>query len=65
MSDFDHLSPRRLQLSSFENSYKVAIQRRKHSGTRQYILRTGDPLQPFRTTSRPPARSEFILALVA
>lgn len=65
MSDLDHLSPRRLQLSSFEHSYAVAVQRCRHSGVRQYILQTSDPLQPFRTTSRPPAKSESILALVA
>ena len=59
------LSPRRQQLSSFENSYKVAIQRRRHSGVSQFILRTSDALQPFRTTSRAPQRDEQIVALVA
>lgn len=59
------LSPRRQQLSSFENSYAVALQRRRHSGVSQFILRTSDPLQPFRTTSRAPKRDERIVALVA
>lgn len=59
------LSPRRQQLSSFENSYAVALQRRRQSGVSQFILRTSDPLQPFRTTSRAPNRDERIVALVA
>lgn len=68
MSHADHsslLSPRRQQLSSFEHSYAVALQRRRHSGVSQFILRTCDPLQPFRTTSRAPKRNERIVALVA
>lgn len=59
------LSARRHQLASFEHAYRVAIQRRRASGIQQFILRTGDPMQPFRTTGRAPVRDEDILALVA
>ena len=59
------LSLRRGQLSSFENSYAVALQRQRHSGVSQFILRTPNPLQPFRTTSQAPDRDELIVALVA
>lgn len=59
------LSPRRRQLASFEHAYAVALQIRRQSGVRQFILCTGDPLQPYRTTSRAPARDERVMALVA
>lgn len=63
MSDTDLLSPRRQRLSSFERCYAVALQRREHGGV-QFILRTGNPLQPLRTTSRPPSRDERLVAIV-
>lgn len=50
------LSPRRQRLSSFENSYAVALQRQRQTGVSQFILRTANPLQPFRTTVRPDCR---------
>ncbi|MFZ5700774.1 MAG: hypothetical protein ACOY4P_05405 [Pseudomonadota bacterium] len=59
------LSPRRGRLAGWEHSYRVAVQRRTASGKEQFILRTGNPLQPYRVTSRLPAPSEHILALVA
>lgn len=59
------LSARRHRLASFEHAYRVAIERRRASGIQQFILRTGDPMQPFRTTGRAPAQDEHILALVA
>lgn len=65
MSKSDHLSPRRQQLSSFDRCYAVGIQKRRHSGVNQFILRTGNPLQPFRTTSQVPKRHERIVALIA
>ena len=39
------LSPRRQRLSSFENSYAVALQRQRQTGVSQFILRTANPLQ--------------------
>jgi hypothetical protein len=41
------LSPRRGRLASFENAYAVAVQLRESTGTDQYVIGTGDPLQPF------------------
>jgi hypothetical protein len=59
------LSPRRGQLASFAHAYRVAIQQRRCSGVHQFVVSTGDPLQPFRTTNGPPHRTERLLALVA
>jgi len=59
------LSPRRAQLAGFSNSYAVALRLRHESGMPQFIVRTGNPLQPFRTTSRAPDNDETVLALVA
>ena len=59
------LSPRRAQLAGFEHAYAVALQRRRHSGVCQFIIETGNPMQPFRTSSRTPGNEETILALVA
>ena len=65
MFDTDTLSPRRQELSSFERCYKVGIQERRQSGRHQYVVRTGDPLRPFRTTGRMPSRDEQIVTLIA
>lgn len=59
------LSPRRQRLASFEHAYAVALRKRGQSGRSHFIVRTGNPVQPFRTTSRAPQRDEQILALVA
>ena len=65
MSDFDNLSQRRLLLSSFHRCYAVGVQRRRQTGESQLVLQTGNPMQPFRTTSRAPKRDERIVALIA
>lgn len=59
------LSPGRRRLASYENAYAVALQKRRQSGASQFILKTNNPVQPFRTTSRAPEEDEHILALVA
>lgn len=59
------LSPLRSRLASFEHAYAVAAQRRRASGRLQFVVSTGDPLQPFRTTSRAPRANERMLALLA
>ncbi len=59
------LSPRRGRLAGWDHAYRVAVQRRTASGREQFILRTGNPLQPYRVTSSRPARPEQVLALVA
>lgn len=59
------LDPRRADLASFENAYAVAIRLRECTGIDQFIIRTGNPLQPVRITDRQPANAEATLALVA
>ena len=63
MSDKD--LRRRGQLASFENAYAVAVQARRASGARQFIVATGDPIQPFRVSRDRPTRPERVQALVA
>jgi hypothetical protein len=42
------LSPMRGHLASFDHAYAVALQERKRTGRRQYVVRTDNPLQPHR-----------------
>lgn len=64
MPNSEYLSSRRQLLTSFERCYAVAIQKRHQSGHMQLILRTGRPLQPYRTTGRAPGREEHIVAII-
>lgn len=57
-------SPKRT-LASFENAYAVAIQLRRATGVHQFVVRTGNLLQPFRVSRRMPDEPELILATVA
>jgi hypothetical protein len=59
------LSPRRGCLASFENAYAVAVQLRETTGTDQYVIGTGDPLQPFRVSRRKPSLPGSVYAMVA
>jgi hypothetical protein len=59
------LSSRCGRLAGWEHAYRVAVQRRTATGREQFILCTGNPLQPYRVTSRFPVHSEQFLALVA
>ena len=52
-------------LASFENAYAVAVQLRETTGVDQFVVRTGDPVQPFRVSKREPRHPETVLALVA
>lgn len=58
------LSSKRARLASFEHAYAVAIQMRRATGQDQFVVRTGDPIQPVCVTSMPPAETGFLLALV-
>ena len=58
------LSPLRAKLASFEHAYALAIRLRRTTGIDQYIVRTGDPLQPVRVMHQPPEPSEWLLARV-
>jgi len=44
------LSARRGSLSSLENAYAVAIQLRESTGIDQFVVRTDNPIQPFRVS---------------
>jgi hypothetical protein len=59
------LSPLRAKLASYENAYAVAVQRRIASGQQQYVIRTGDAVQAYRVSSRPPSAGDELLAMVA
>jgi hypothetical protein len=51
--------------ASPENAYAVAVQLRAAGGTEQFVVSTGDPMQPFRVSGEPPIGQERFLALVA
>lgn len=57
-------SPLRERLASFEHAYALATQLRRATGRDQFVIRTGDPIQPIRVTSQPPEESCRLLALV-
>ncbi len=59
------LSPRRARLASFEHAYALALRIRADTGGVQLIVRTGDPLQPFRVVALGAPQSGTVLALVA
>ncbi|MCW2338161.1 hypothetical protein M2337_002394 [Sphingobium sp. B2D3A] len=59
------LSPKRARLASFENAYAVAVQRHRETGAAQFVLRTGNPAQPFRLTTSPPTHTDQLQTLVA
>jgi len=58
-------SNRRGSLASFENSLAVAIQLRETTGVDQFVVRTDNPIQPFRVSRCRPHHTEHLLALVA
>jgi len=59
------LSPLRFELCSFPRAYACAVQRRAATGRNQFIVRTGDPIQPFRVTATLSDNDEDIVLLVA
>lgn len=59
------LSPRRAELTSFDRAYNVALRARRQTGMRQFIVATGNPFQPIRTSCAAPGNDEIVLALVA
>jgi hypothetical protein len=59
------LSPLRARLASFEHAYVLALRLRHQTGCDQYIVRTGDPLQPVKVVPRPPAGDACLLARVS
>lgn len=59
------ISPLRARLASFEHAYAVALRLRFETGADQYIVRTGDPIRPFRISAHPPTGGETLTARVA
>lgn len=59
------LSPRRAELASFSHALAVAIQLRAAGRAQQFVIETGNPLQPFRVTEADPGDPERLLARVA
>lgn len=58
------LSPLRARLASFEHAYALATRLRRSTGRDQFVICTGDPLQPVRVSSVPPEHGDSLLALV-
>ncbi|WP_287003171.1 hypothetical protein [Sphingobium sp.] len=58
-------SSKRAALASFEHAYAVALRMRHETGRPQFVLRTGDPFQPFRVSSTGPQRRQALMTLVA
>jgi len=59
------LSPLRCRLCDFDRAYALAIRIRETTGRHQFVLRTGDPIQPFRITETRPAMDEGLVLHVA
>lgn len=59
------LSPKRQLLCSRENALRVAGRIFDHSQGRVSILRTADPLQPFRVSTDPTSPGLIVLEMVA
>lgn len=59
------LSAKRARLASFENAYVVALRIRAETGCVQLILRTDNPVQPYRVVARGSEPPGSVLALVA
>ncbi|BAI96658.1 hypothetical protein SJA_C1-18240 [Sphingobium indicum UT26S] len=59
------LSPLRARLISFDAAYSVALAARAASSADHFIIRTGNPLQPYRVTTERPRDPSDVLARVA
>lgn len=59
------MSPLRARLAGVSHSYAIAVQRRTLTGRNQFVIRTGDPIQPFRVTESLPANGEELVLCVA
>lgn len=59
------LSPLRARLASFDHAYALAIRLSALSDHELFVVRTGNPIQPYRVTARPPANDEKMVLHVA
>jgi hypothetical protein len=60
-----YFSPLRAQLASIDNAYRLGARRLTATGRVQFIVRTGDPFQPFRVTTVPPRHQSRIAMVIA
>ena len=58
------LSPLRARLASFEHAYAIATRLRRITGRDQFVIRTGDPLQPVRVSTCAPLQAGHLIARV-
>jgi len=58
------LSPLRARLASFEHAYRLATRLRCATGATQYVIATGELLQPVRVTDTPPGKPTSVLAWI-
>lgn len=58
-------SSKRAILASYEHAYAVAVQKHRETGTPQFVLRTGNPLQPFRVSGASPPSRSTLMTLIA
>lgn len=56
------MSSLRARLASFDHAYAVALRLRETTGRDQFVVRTGDSLQPVRVTATRPADPDTMLA---
>ncbi|MDN4633951.1 hypothetical protein QCD71_20745 [Sphingomonas sp. PsM26] len=54
------LLARRSSLASFENAYPVAIKLLENTGVDQFVVRTDNPIQPFRVSRCRPHHPESL-----
>jgi hypothetical protein len=57
-------SSKRAALASYDHAYAVAVQKQRETGRPQFVLRTGDPLQPFRVSNSGPQRHQSVMTLI-
>lgn len=57
-------SSKRARLASLQHAYAVATQLRRTTGRDQFVVRSGDPLQPVGVLAVPPSDAGLVMALV-
>lgn len=60
-----HLSPLRARLASFEHAYTLAVRLSILRDSDMFVVRTGNPVQPYRITTSAPANDEQMVFRVA
>ena len=60
-----HLSALRARLAGFDHAYALAIRLSSLCDRDLFVVRTGNPIQPYRVTARPPVNDEQMVLRVA